>query len=163
MYMSAKDGGGARPGTSCRGSARPQRLFPARVVGATPGLRRRRLLPPLQPPPPDFPAQRPAHPSRKQNGGRASPIPTRREPFSTRWRGRCGAEKALLLCRRRDTARGSRSLLFCSFSSASLAFRRCSEAVKAGKTASHRSRGPPKELGKVVSPLEGRVGRQRQV
>lgn len=85
MYMFARDGGGARPGASCRRSARPHRLFPTRMLGVTPG--------PPPPPPapsasPNSPAQRPAHPSRKQNGGGASHNPTRREPFSTRRRGR---------------------------------------------------------------------------
>lgn len=101
---------------------RPQRCLLPSLSPPSPSLpgtsaRRDPGSPPSPAPsaPPDSPAQRPAHPSRKQNGGGDSPIPARREPFSTSWRGRCGAENAPLL-HQRGTPQGTvESPIFFSF------------------------------------------------
>lgn len=143
--MSAKDGGGARLSASCCLYARPHRLFPARVLGVTPGL----PPPPPPPPAPSAPAaERPAHPSRKQNGGGASPYPTRREPFSTSWRGRHATENAIPL-RRKGTPQGTAGspLSFC-LSAALLPFLKVLCSRKRGRRCLPSRQGSPQGVGK---------------
>lgn len=65
--------------------SRPHRLLPARRLGATPGLRR--LLLPTSGRHTELGAE-PRSPLTKQNGGGATPSPSRREPFGTERRGR---------------------------------------------------------------------------
>lgn len=150
----------------CRGRGRPPTLSfsPPSPFLPGPSARLDRGSPPPPPAPSAAPAPRsgPAHPSRKQNGGGPSPFrpgTNHSAPLGGRTAGQrrrsCPAEET--------TPRGTAGISFHRYSEVPRwSFRGRCAAEKAGRS-SLRAPGLPRELGEVVSPAEGRIGRQRQL
>lgn len=150
MYMFAEGGGGARSGASCRRSARPHRLCPARVLGVTLGLRR---LPPLQPP--QTPSTAPRSPLTQTKWRRRLPHPGPARTIQHQLEGEMRSRERAPAPSERNTASDSREsnffqLLKCSWAHLKVLGRR-----EGGRLLLPSPQGSPQRLGKSgYSPWE---------
>lgn len=103
-------------------------------------------------------AQRPAHPSRKQNGGGASPYPTRREPLG-RGGGEARSRERGPSPPERDTARDRReSPVFLPLSRLTGRSEGALQREKGVRLPPPRSRDPPESWKKWFVPVRGGLG-----